>query len=77
MRKLSKKSARSSKASTDAAGLALVGYQWGWLSPAGRLAIAEELFAPCGLRKDGRRVRKGIITKAQFLELVDLFYEGK
>lgn len=66
MRKPSKKSARSSKANTETFGRRLVG-----MCAADRLQFAWEMYAPLGLRKDGRRVRKGLISKEQWLALVN------
>lgn len=41
------------------------------MCPAERLEMAWELYAPLGLRKDGRRVRAGLIDKKLFLKLVN------
>lgn len=46
----------------------------GWVkwdgSPAERFALVVELYAPMGFRRDGRRRRRGLISKAEALRLL-------
>ncbi len=50
---------------------ATIDAMWLAASAATRLEWALDLYAPKGFRKDGRRIRKGVISKAEFLKLIN------